>query len=236
MKKLAATLCLTALATAAFAQGTVNSANNTSTLFRTNSLATGGTSGNTANGAPSAGGFIYQLLVAPSTVASVDASLQSLLSGPWSTGGITMTNGLLASGGRIAGPSGTAGQTQNWPAGSFQSFIIVGWSANEGSDWNALKANLLGASLTSAGGGQQWSQGTTGQLVNGGYIGASTQQTGASGDAVGAAPFSLFGATGPSGTPISTPTTLWLVNVPEPTSFALVGLGSAALMIFRRRK
>jgi len=234
MKKLVATLCLTALATAAFAQGTVNSANSAGTVFRTNSLATGGTSGNTANGAPSAGGFIYQLLVAPSTVSAVDASLQSLLSGPWSTGGITMTNGLLASGGRIAGPSGTSGQTQNWPAGSFQSFIVVGWSANEGSDWTALKANLLNLNLS----GGQWTPGSgyAGNAVSGGFIGASTQQTAASGDAVGAAPFSLFGSVGPSGTPITTATTLWLVNVPEPTSFALVGLGSAALMIFRRRK
>jgi len=43
------------------------------------------------------------------------------------------------------------------------------------------------------------------------------------------------------GNPVSTPaTTGWssfnVVQIPEPTSFALAGLGAAALMIFRRRK
>jgi hypothetical protein len=230
MKKLAATLCLTALATAAFAQGTVNSGNTAGTTFRTNSLAIGGTSGNAANGAPSAGGFIYQLLVAPSTVTTVDASLQGLLSAPWSSGGITMTNSTLASGGRINGPSGTVGQTQNWPAGSFQSFIVVGWSSNEGASWAEVAAKLGGASLS----GGAWSGGN---LVNGGFLGASTIQVGAAGDAVGAAPFSLFGAAGgAAGTPITTPTFMYVVGIPEPTSMALVGLGVGAMVIFRRRK
>jgi len=230
MKKLVATLCLTALATAAFAQGTVNSGNTAGTVFRTNSVATGGTSGNTAN----AGGFQYHLLVAPSTVTSVDASLQGLLSGPWSDGGINMTNGSLASGGRINGPSGVNGQTQNWPANATESFLVIGWSPNEGASWTELKANLLGAHFNSAG---YWDQGAL--LVNGGFIGASTVQQLASGDAVGAAPSSLFGSVGPAGTPITTPTTLFVVNtapVPEPTSMALAGLGLGALMIFRRRK
>jgi len=235
MKKLAATLCLTALATAAFAQGTVNSANGSGTLFRTNSIGIGGTSGNTANGAPSAGaathgGFQYHLLVAPSTVTSVDASLQGLLSGPWSDGGINMTNATLASGGRINGPSGTAGQTQNWPANATESFIVVGWSADEGADWATFRTALLGAHFN----GSFWDQGAL--LQNGGFIGASTIQQLASGDAVGAAPSSLFGSVGPSGTPITTPSTLWVVNVPEPTSMALAGLGLGALVIFRRRK
>jgi hypothetical protein len=236
MKKVMMILALSALPTAVFAQGTINSANSPTTLFRTNSLAMGATSGNTANGAPSAGGFLYHLLTAPSTVTSVDASLQGLLSAPWSDAGITMTNATLASGGRINGPSGTVGQTQNWPAGSFQSYIIVGWTANEGTTWAAFAANLFGAQFFANGGNSYWLPGSNGLLINGGFIGASTIQLGAAGDAVGAAPFSLFGSPGPAGTPISTPTTLWLVMIPEPSSFALIGLGGAALIISRRRR
>jgi hypothetical protein len=178
---------------------------------------------------------MYHLLVAPSTVTSVDASLQGLLSAPWSDGGIAMTNGVLASGGRIGGPSGTVGQTTFWPAGSFQSYIIVGWSANEGADFATLRANLLNLSLN----GGVWGPGAgyAGNAVTGGFIGATTIQQAAAGDAVGAAPFSLFGAAGgAAGTPITTPTTLWVVNIPEPTTMALAGLGAAALVIFRRRK
>src|SRR6185436_13248110 len=100
-------------------------------------------------------------------------------------------------------------------AGSFQSYIIVGWSANEGASWTALAANLAGAHFN----GSYWDQlGFNGQLVYGGFIGATTIQQAASGDAVGAAPFSLFGSPSAAGTPISTPTTLWVVTDPEPST------------------
>jgi hypothetical protein len=46
----------------------------------------------------------------------------------------------------------------------------------------------------------------------------------------------LFGAGADAqGTPVTTPTDMYTV-VPEPTSFALAGLGIAAMTIFRRRK
>jgi hypothetical protein len=234
MKKLAATLCLTALATAAFAQGTVNTSNGGTTLFRTNSIATGGTSGNTANGAPSAGGigggFQYAVLTAPSTVTAVDASLQGLLSAPWSDTGLRMTNATLASGGRINGPSGVNGQANNWAPGASQSFIVIGWSFGEGASWAEVASKLAGATLSNG----AWSGGG---LVDKGFLGASTIQVGAAGPPDGSAPFALFGAgASAGGTPITTPTTLWVVNIPEPTSMALVGLGLGALVIFRRRK
>jgi hypothetical protein len=176
MKKLAATLCLTALATAAFAQGTVNTANTAGTLFRTNSTAIGGTTGNAANGAPSAGGFLYHVLTAPSTVTTVDASLQGLLSAPWSDTGLAMTNGTLASGGRINGPSGSAGAAAFWAPSTFQSFIVVGWSASEGSTWAQVAGRLTGATFNGASG--SWSGGG---LIDGGFLGASTIQVGAPG-------------------------------------------------------
>jgi hypothetical protein len=231
MKMVALTLALSMLAAVGFAQGTINSANGPSTLFRTNALAIGGTSGNTANGAPSAGGFLYHVLTAPSTVTTVDASLQGLLSAPWSDAGISMTNATLASGGRINGPSGTVGQTQNWPAGSFQSYIIVGWSASEASTWAQFELTLAGAHFN----GSSWDLGPN--LSGVGFIGASTIQIGAAGDAVGAAPFSLFGSPSAAGTPISTPTTLWIdTSGPEPSTAALMTFGSVMAMLRWQRR
>ena len=80
MKKIAATLCLLATAAVAFGQGSVGAGNTTTTLFRTNSTAGGGTAGSATSTA--GGPWLYEVLTAPSTVTSVDASLQSLLSAP----------------------------------------------------------------------------------------------------------------------------------------------------------
>jgi len=233
MKKIAVTLCLTAMASAAFAQGTVNFANTTGTLFRTNAIATGGTSGNTASSVAAPAGYYFEVLTAPSTVTSVDASLQALLSAPWSDTGLKGTNGTFATGGRVNGPSGAGGQVNFWPGSPSpgQSFIIVGWSANEGSTWATIASELAGATFN----GSSW---TGGNLVAGGFLGATTIQAAQSGAPDGTGAFSLFGSSGGSqGTPITTPTTLFVVGaVPEPTSMALAGLGIAVGMILRRRK
>jgi len=234
MKKIAVTLCLTAIASAAFAQGTVNFANTSGTTFRTNAIATGGTSGNTA---AAAGGFIYEVLTAPSSVTTVDASLQGLLSAPWSDTGLKGTNSLLATGGRASGPSGSGGIVQNWAGGAGQSFIVVGWSSNLGSTWAAVSAELAGAQLQAAGGSFMWTGGNFTPFVGNAFLGASTIQAANSGAPDGTGAFTLFGASGGAqGTPITTPTSLFVVNVPEPTSMALAGLGLAAGFILRRRK
>jgi hypothetical protein len=233
VKKFGTILFVGLVARALLAQGTVNTANTAGTLFLTNAIPNGGTSGNTASGALSPRGFLFEVLTAPSTVTSVDPSLQALLSGPWSDTGLTMTNSLLASGGRISGPSGTSGQAANWAPGVFQSFIVVGWSANEGANWAALSANLFGAHFN----GTLWdNNGSFGQLVNGGFLGASTVQQGAAGDAVGAAPFSLFGSAGSAqGTPITTPTYLYTFG-PEPSSAAVATFGLIMFAIVRKHK
>src|SRR3954468_16823968 len=106
MKKLAVTLCLTAMASAAFAQGTVTFANASATAMHTNSLSKpgGGTSGNTAS---TAGGFLYEVLTAPSTAqALTDANLSSWASLGYLDTTVQGTNTLLATGGR-AGAGGT---------------------------------------------------------------------------------------------------------------------------------
>jgi hypothetical protein len=107
MKKLAVTLCAVALASGAFAQGVVNFANAAGTSFRTNGTAAGQTLGNAAG---PIGSYYYEVLVAPSTVTTVDASLQGLLSAPWSDTALRGTNTAIA--GRAAGGSGVV--VNNW--------------------------------------------------------------------------------------------------------------------------
>src|SRR5215472_16549110 len=121
MKKIAATLCLLATAAVAFGQGSVGVANSPSTTFRTNY------NGSVGNAISGMGPWYYEVLTAPSTVTSVDASLQQLLSAPWSDTGITATNTGLA--GRISGNGGSA---NFWPAGQTNAFVIIGWNAAVG--------------------------------------------------------------------------------------------------------
>jgi hypothetical protein len=231
-------VCISGLATAGFAQGTVVSANTSTTLFRTNAFFIGGTSGNTANGSLSPRGFLYEVLTAPSTVTSVDPSLQGLLSGAWSDTGLTLTNTIFISGGRISGPSGINGQAANWPVGAFQSYVVVGWSANEGLSWAQLAGRLVGAQFMVNDGIHSYLQIDLAHGgVTGGFVGATTVQVGAAGPADGSAPLILFGSTPTvQGTPISTPTTLWFVTDPEPSTMSLVVFGMGMYGVFRRRK
>ena len=110
--------------------------------------------------------------------------------------------------------------------------MVAGWSADLGHDWNTIASELQGS--TFSGGmyrGNNWSK-------TGGYFGISGIGFGASGGGASGLPaFSLFGPSPTAqGTPIASGFDLFVTNVPEPTSFALAGLGAAALVIFRRRK
>src|SRR5215469_13873807 len=103
------TLCASALAQ----NGTID-INNNSLFIYTNSIALGGSSGRTVTGPPS---FYFEVLTAPSTVTTVDASLQDLLTSTWSDTGVSGTNtpSLLPSalGREIGGP----GFATNWAPG-----------------------------------------------------------------------------------------------------------------------
>jgi hypothetical protein len=213
MKKLATVLCLSALATAVYAQGTVNFNNTSTTLVSTNR---GGTIGN----ATGAGAFNYALVTAASTVTTI--TQDDLMGTTWTFTGLYGSQ--IGPAGRFAGtPVSTgAATTTGWAAGEVRSFAIVGWSANlagnSGNAWDTIRNQLI-----------------TGAWVNpAGFFGVSGRGFGASGGGASGLPsFSLFGAPTAQGTPIGTG--FALAVVPEPGTFALLGLGAAGLFIFRRR-
>jgi len=230
MKKVVVTLCLLGTAAAVFAQGSVTVANTTTTLFRTNSVGIGAAAGSaqSANGGP----YIYEVLTAPSTVNTVDSSLQGLLSAPWSDTTLKANNTGIA--GRMSSASTTV---NNWAISQTNSFVIVGWSASLGADWATVSAKLAGAQLT----GGVWSGGglSAGLSANA-FLGATSigfkQAGGTIGTVTYPTPLLFASAADGQGQPITGPTDLFVIPVPEPTTFALAGLGAAAMLIFRRRK
>jgi hypothetical protein len=129
MKKLAVALSLLAVAAGAFAQGSITVANTSTTQFRTNAIgvpSNGGTAGLALSA--TGPGYYYELLTAPSTVTTIDTSLQALLTPTWSDTGLRATNTALA--GRMSGSTTTV---NNWAPGVTQSrwavFREASWSA-----------------------------------------------------------------------------------------------------------
>jgi len=213
MKKLLTLAALIGTASLSFGQGYVGFANTSTTRVSTNGTALNPPQG-TGLSANVAGSYYFALLVAPSTQNTVDNSLTG-----WTfVGGGTNTATL----GRMNGNSFTdssAVQVAGFGTTATADFVVVGWSANLGPDFTALKT--------------WWNNG-------------SPTPTSTTYFAISAVANDILLA--PSGGPYNNvwgPTvsgqipgmTLIGYNpVPEPTSFALAGLGAAALMIFRRRK
>jgi len=121
MKKLAVTLCLTALATGAFAQGLVKFSNSAATL-----ISFGPETGPFAPTTPGAS-FYYGLLTGP--FGSTDLN-------QFSFAGIYATNTAATTGGRLQGGSNLGVPVAGWAAGSSRNFAVVGWSANLGNVFN----------------------------------------------------------------------------------------------------
>jgi hypothetical protein len=227
MKKLAVTLCLSALALGAFAQGTVNFQNGVGLNISTNSTdLAGGTSGN-INAAT--GPYYFALFTASSTVNSMDANLQNLRSAAWS---FTIYGTNTGTAGRM---SGGAGVTVNgWNPGETNSYIVLGWSANLGNSWAQISTLINGMTRSNN------TFLVSGAVGPNSFLGASAVGFGQAGGASGPntfLPWNIYG-TSPTaaGTPVPGFSLLNVTNVPEPTTFGLAGLGAAALMIFRRRK
>ena len=210
MKQLLALIALLGSTTITFAQGQVIFANSaaTSTLIYTND----GVSSGRVSGA---GNYYFALYVAPSTVTTIDTPL--LLDDPdWAFTGVYATNVAVAGrifGWKVADMFGNYyAEIDGYPAGTLVSLAVVGWSANIGVTIYDLANFWHGYSLPAG-------------LLLVGQSDIASIYLGNGADMVN---YSIFGngAGQVHG--------LTLYAVPEPSAFALTGLGAAALLFFRR--
>ena len=149
MKKLAGILCLSAVATGAFAQGTVTFNNNAQTLVSAT------INNQTAAISGAAGSYYFGLLTSSSGAA-----------GSFTFSGLYATNVVTASGGRFIG--GTVG-VPGWAPGTSMSYQIAGWDASLGHDFQSSwltsppSSGLFGLSAVASGtsGGLNASTGQT---------------------------------------------------------------------------
>lgn len=179
----------------AFPQGWVNFMNSPATLFSV--VDPGGPH------VSSIGTFYFSLLTAP---AGTGDPAQFTFSGLYATN--------QATAGRFFG--GTFLAAPNWAIGSSQAYLIAGWSASLGYEWN-----------------QAWLNGVA---SGSGYFGVSSIATGIAGGIFDTnkppiPPLNLFGgATG-----IASGILLYPVDVPEPSTAALAACGAGLLFHWRRR-
>ena len=239
MKKLAlTTLVACALAGSAFAQGTVSLYAN-QTAAGNNNIAYVNTSGATVGvpvGASTTVGTYGALNVAiysasVGTAAPFTSTAASLLPAAW-VESTTVLHAITTAPGWTAKTTFTLPNASADGSGGPIDVLVVGWTGAFTS-WNTAFAAgaVTGLSLF----------GWTGDALNATLINGTGTQTAGSLDwqqstANSAAPAGTpvgltIGANGFSGLLLTS-----LAPVPEPTSFALCGLGAAALLIFRRRK
>jgi len=215
MKKLLTIAALLGVASLSYGQGYVGFANGTGSRV---SLSTGGTT--PAYSTPVTNGtslYMYELLVAPTTTTTIGANLAG-----WTDTGDFATNttaGRLQPG--VASPDSPPNGVQVTfplfnPGTGTADFAVVGWSQNIATSYAGFLAWEAGAPMSGTG-NAYW--GISGVAV----------------DVVAAPSGGPYGGVwGPASSGYIQGMTLNLV--PEPTTFALAGLGAAALVIFRRRK
>jgi hypothetical protein len=245
MKKLVLTSVVALMgATLVHAQGTISLQETSAGTVITNGTSIGQGTGSVGK---TASGYYYDILDMTSAsygglTGAQQTGIGNLTANPsdvslWTDSGVTGINGTLTAGG-ITG-LGTASGTSaaNWAqpasqlggyssAGSYDYYVVVGWSANEGTSWTTVANELSNGTLVSGG----WF-GETAVLYN--YAGGNGNNA-----PNVFSPASFTGLTGSgSGAGQSNPElTLLPIAVPEPTTIALAGLGGLSMLFLRRRK
>jgi hypothetical protein len=224
MKKVLVVSALAALSLSVYAQGLVSIQESTLTISTNATSVNGGTSGRISSTANS---YYFELLTVSdptgSTTLPTDPSFGGLTAtglGSWSDTGVSGTNATGINGGKISAIGAVPGITiANPPAsGGTNFFIVVGWSANEGSSWSTVLNEATTGNWAAFGANTAFGI----SLVGYGVPGTSPN------------PGDLIFGTNPG--QISSGFTLTAVSTPEPATMALAAIGGASLLLFRRKK
>lgn len=191
----------------AFAQGRVNFVNSSSTL-----ISAGGTP------IPVSGTreFVFAIFFAPST--TVNTTNQTAL---FTDPTFQLAAGYNTNHSSVPGRLATlinlvVGPTSGFPGGSTVDFIVRGWSANLGYTWSEFLVNWNNGNPSGPPGQTWW-----GSSVIGNDIVLNDGDATPTPNVFGLSPNQVVGFD--------------MITVPEPSSFALAGLGAAALWFSRRR-
>jgi len=218
MKKLLTIAALAGVASLSYGQGYVGMNNSSTTKI---SL------GASAIPAGQGGSYIFEVLQAPTNVTTITTSITADLAAGWVDTGNYGTNNQTA--GRIVAGSNTPegnGIQVNASAQVTSDYAVVAFSAALGTFAQAVQWWNNGAA-----------NGTTADANTTAYFGISAVATG-DGQGIASLPSGstyndIWGTLAAGQIPGMS---LTQYQVPEPASFALAGLGAAALVIFRRRK
>jgi hypothetical protein len=249
MKKILLTIGLVAATTAAFAQGYISfipgtyvvSTNGTvlSTLYTASAPKNNLGAGTVGLTTPTSTGNYYYYALLMTTFTGTTPTDLNVVDGTWKFSGLAETNapghyGQIANGpaslnvGLLSGWNATLNGGGPFTTSGTNYIMLVGWSANLGTTWAQVSNNIASVELNNAG-----------YFSTISYFGESDIGYENPGTASAAGIVTIGSAANGGGFPITAPGNLIMVQyelpVPEPATFALVGLGGLSLLLFRRR-
>jgi len=226
MKKILVASALTALSLSVYAQGLVSIQESTFTITTNATAGNGGTSGRIS---ATANSYYFELLTISDPSGTTTTPTAPTFSGSsglatglgsWLDASVSGTNAGGINGGKISAIGAVPGVTMaNAPAsGATNFFIVVGWSANEGSSW----ATVLNEATTG-----NWT-------VTGNTSAFGISIVGYNAPGTSPNPGALIFGTNPGQLGAFQLTAV--EPTPEPATLALAAIGGASLLLFRRKK
>jgi hypothetical protein len=182
------------------------------------------------------GSWYYALLVAPSTQNTIDNTTSHAFDA-WTFVGLGTNTGVA---GRLSGNTTTDGmgiQVPGFGTTAACDFVVVGWSANIGSDWNTIRAGYMGYydDGVNSGYGGTWAIVDPSKPGGSSYIwfGVSSVAQDIPLAPIGGAYNSVFGSAAGGQIP---GLNLIFPSIPEPSNWTLLGVLGLAILVVRKRR